>query len=512
MTMTSFSFFLLCAVLLLFYYLLPYKCQPFLLLLASFVFCWSTGGKRMIFFLAVSVCSTWAAALLLEKAEAAKRKTIILGLTLALNLGILFVFKYLNFFVYTGRAAGNIFGVDIPLKDISLVAPMGLSFYTLQVVGYLLDVSRGTCRAEKGLLRYALFAGFFPQLVQGPINRYSDLAETLYLPKKFNYEQVTFGLQRMLWGLFKKLVIAERMSVIVGTIYGDFETYSGLYIVVGTVCFAFQLYTDFSGAMDIALGLSEALGIRMAENFDNPFFARSISEYWRRWHITLGTWMKDYVFYPLLKSNLFVSIGDRAKNRLGKKKGKKIPTYLGMAVLWFTVGFWHGGAWKYIIGSGLLHCFYIISGQMLEPVFKKIIGFFKVNTECYSFHLFQTIRTFFLVCIGFVFFRASSAGTAVRMIRAALYPNVWVFTDGSLLKLGLDTPDFVIGFVSLGILLLASLLQQKFHAEHKTVRGVLSCQNLPFRWFMYYGLIFAILIFGFYGPGYDASEFIYENF
>lgn len=149
---------------------------------------------------------------------------------------------------------------------------------------------------------------------------------------------------------------------------------------------------------------------------------------------------------------------------------------------------------------------------MLEPVFKKIIGFFKVNTECYSFHLFQTIRTFFLVCIGFVFFRASSAGTAVRMIRAALYPNVWVFTDGSLLKLGLDTPDFVIGFVSLGILLLASLLQQKFHAEHKTVRGVLSCQNLPFRWFMYYGLIFAILIFGFYGPGYDASEFIYENF
>lgn len=250
------------------------------------------------------------------------------------------MFKYLNFFVYTGRAAGNIFGVDIPLKDISLVAPMGLSFYTLQVVGYLLDVSRGTCRAEKGLLRYALFASFFPQLVQGPINRYSDLAETLYTPKKFNYEQVTFGLQRMLWGLFKKLVIAERMSVIVGTIYGDFETYSGLYIVVGTVCFAFQLYTDFSGAMDIALGLSEALGIRMAENFDNPFFARSISEYWRRWHITLGTWMKDYVFYPLLKSNLFVSIGDRAKKRLGKKRGKKIPTYLGMVVLWFTVGFW----------------------------------------------------------------------------------------------------------------------------------------------------------------------------
>ncbi len=190
-------------------------------------------------------------------------------------------------------------------------------------------------------------------------------------------------------GLFKKLVISERMAVIVNTIYGDYVTYSGLYIAVGTVCFAFQLYTDFSGAMDIALGLSEALGIRMAENFETPFFARSISEYWRRWHITLGTWMKDYIFYPVLKSDLFVAIGDAARKKLGKKRGKKVPTYLGMAVLWFTVGMWHGGAWKYIIGSGLLHCFYIISGQMLEPAFKKLTHVFKVNTECYSFRLFK---------------------------------------------------------------------------------------------------------------------------
>lgn len=172
-------------------------------------------------------------------------------------------------------------------------------------------------------MNYALFAGFFPQLVQGPINRYAELSKTLYSEKEFHYEQVTFGLQRILWGLFKKLVISERMAVIVNTIYGDYVTYSGLYIAVGTVCFAFQLYTDFSGAMDIALGLSEALGIRMAENFETPFFARSISEYWRRWHITLGTWMKDYIFYPVLKSDLFVAIGDAARKKLGKKRGRR---------------------------------------------------------------------------------------------------------------------------------------------------------------------------------------------
>ena len=264
--------------------------------------------------------------------------------------------------------------------------------------------------------------------------------------------------------------------------------------------------------MDIALGLSEALGIRMAENFETPFFARSISEYWRRWHITLGTWMKDYIFYPVLKSDLFVAIGDAARKKLGKKKGKKVPVYLGMLVLWFTVGMWHGGAWKYIIGSGLLHCFYIVSGQMLEPAFKKLIRVFKVNTECYSYHLFQSLRTFFLVCVGFVFFRASSAGAAVKMLKASLQFNIWIFTDGSLLKLGLDTPDFTVGILALGVLLLVSLLQQKFHAEGKTVRGMLAQQNLPFRWIIYYGLIFTILIFGFYGPGYDASEFIYQNF
>lgn len=510
--MTSFSFFVFIGVLLIFYYTLPKKCQPFLLILASVIFCRYTGGKRMILFLSFSIITTWLGALLLEWVEKQHRKKRILASILALNLGILFLFKYLDFFIYTGRIAGTAFGIPIDLKEISLIAPLGISFYTLQTVGYLLDVSRGTCRAEKKFLNYALFAGFFPQLVQGPINRYAELSKTLYSEKEFHYEQVTFGLQRILWGLFKKLVISERMAVIVNTIYGDYVTYSGLYIAVGTVCFAIQLYTDFSGAMDIALGLSEALGIRMAENFETPFFARSISEYWRRWHITLGTWMKDYIFYPVLKSDLFVAIGDAARKKLGKKRGKKVPTYLGMAVLWFTVGMWHGGAWKYIIGSGLLHCFYIISGQMLEPAFKKLTHVFKVNTECYSFRLFQSLRTFFLVCIGFVFFRAPSAGTAVKMLRASMQFNIWIFTDGSLLNLGLDAPDFTIGILALGILFLVSLLQQKFHAEGNTVRGILAQQNLPFRWIAYYGLIFSIIIFGFYGPGYDASEFIYQNF
>lgn len=189
-----------------------------------------------------------------------------------------------------------------------------------------------------------------------------------------------------------------------------------------------------------------------------------------------------------------------------------MPTYLGMIVLWFSVGIWHGGAWKYIIGSGLLHCFYIILGQMLEPYSKRLIELFHVNTNCFSFHLFQRLRTFFLVCIGFVFFRAGSFRSALSMLKASLYPNIWIFTDGSLFKLGLDIPDFVVGLLALSVLLIISLLQVELHNTGTKVRERLSEQNLLFRWLIYYLLFFSVIIFGFYGPGYDASAFIYENF
>lgn len=512
MSMTSFLFFVLVGILVLLYYILPGRCQIYLLMLGSVVFCWSAGGVRMLVFLTFSIFTTWIGGMILGGTHKSFIKNMVLLLVLAANLGILFITKYINFFILTGNAVGRLLGRTLNWESVTFIAPLGISFYTLQVIGYLLDVSRGTCLPQKNLIKYAAFAGFFPQLVQGPINRYAEMEESLYAVKKFDVRRISFGLQRMLWGLFKKLVIAERMTVIVDTVYGDYITYNGCYIIVATICFAFQLYTDFSGAMDIALGVSEMLGVKMSENFDNPFFARSISEYWRKWHITLGTWMKDYIFYPVLKSDLLVSLGDWAKKRFGKKKGKKVPLYIGMVILWFTVGMWHGGSWKYIIGSGLLHCFYIVSGQMLEPLFKKLIRVFDVNVSCFSFRLFQTIRTFFLVCVGFVFFRADSAGEALRMLRETAHCNIWILSDGSLLNLGLDIKNLTAGICSLGILLLVSLLQQRFHREGKTVRSVLAEQNLVFRWLIYYGLFFSIVVLGFYGPGYDASAFIYQGF
>ena len=222
--------------------------------------------------------------------------------------------------------------------------------------------------------------------------------------------------------------------------------------------------------------------------------------------------MRDYLFYPVLKTEALAKVGDKAKRLLGKKKGKKIPTWLGMLILWFTVGLWHGGSWNFIVGSGLLHFVYIVGGQILKPAFKRMKSLLRVNTECYSWHLFERLRTFTLITIGWVFFRASSFRTALSMFKASLYPNIWIFTDGSLFRLGLDVPDFIVGLIGLGILLLVSSLQMKFHAEGTGVRVKLAEQNLIFRWLIYYALIFSVIIFGFYGPGYDPSEFIYQNF
>ncbi len=506
------SFLLLFVCFLVGYYLIPKRFQIHLLAAGSLAFCGLTGGAPMFFSLLAATASTWYGAVRMEDAVSKRQKTWWFYGVLLINAGALAVCKYLNFFVYTGRFAGELMDKEIFLQEFSFIVPLGISFYTLQVLGYLIDVARGTCQAQRNLIRYAAFSCYFPQLLTGPINRYGEMADSLYEEKNFDYKRVVFGLQRMGWGLFKKLVIAERMAVVVDTIYGDYHTYQGCYVIFATICFACQLYADFSGAIDLAAGASEILGIRISENFNTPFFSRSLSEFWRRWHITLGSWMRDYVFYPVLKSDLFVRIGEWSKGRLGKKRGKKVPTYLGMVILWFTVGLWHGGSWKYIVGSGLLHCFYIAGGQILDPLFQKMIAWIHVNTECFSYHLFQSLRTGFLVCTGFVFFRAESFRTALKIFKASFYPNIWIFTDGSLLKLGLDTPDFIIGGVALGILFLVSVQQQKLRTQGSGVREMLAKQNLVFRWSIYYMLIFSIIVFGFYGPGYDVSGFIYQNF
>ena len=346
MYFTSYQFVLFVLILMLLYYLLPKKFQWILLLIGSYVFYAFSGIDNLIYFLTTTI-STYIAGMKLKKLKD-KQKTYlkdkkeilsrqdkkeyknkmkkkqwnILLICLLFNFGVLAVVKYTNFMI------GNINGIigifnGQPLSFVNIALPLGISFYTFQTMGYIIDVYRGTCEVQENIFKLSLFTSFFPQLIQGPISRYNDLSKTLYQEHDFDLREVNFGLQRVLWGYFKKLVIADRILVAVNTLIGDPATYDGIFVLVGMIYYGIELYADFTGGIDITIGISQMLGIRLVENFDRPYFSKDIAEYWRRWHITMGTWFKDYIFYPLSVNPRMLKFSGWSRQHLGKGFGKR---------------------------------------------------------------------------------------------------------------------------------------------------------------------------------------------
>lgn len=508
MILTSSIYLTFLIILLFLYYTFPKKIQWLCLFVFSFLFIvTSTSDVKVYAYIIYGILVTYLGAKFIKMAKTDKSKKIIEVITIILILLQLIYLKYLNFFGNTATNILNMFGKNNSLVIISIVAPIGVSFYTLISLGYVIDVARGVVEPQKNILKYSLYILYFPQITSGPITRYSEMENSLFKEHQFKLNNILFGFQRILWGIFKKLVISERVAIITNTIFNNYTDYNGVYILIGVIAFAIQLYTDFSGCMDIVIGTSETLDIKLPENFNTPFFSKSISEYWRRWHITLGTWFKDYFFYPILKSNLFQNMQDKLKKKLGKKWGKRIPTYLGMLILWFTVGAWHGGACTYIIGSGLLHWFYIVSGEILNPAFNKLGNFLKVNKERLAYKIWQMIRTSTLVCIGFVFFRSESVFQAIYMLRSIFVNNFYKLFMGEIQSLGLNNNDITICLLGTFTLFIVSLLKQKYE-----IREEISKQHIIIRYSIWICLILCILILGYYGKGYDASSFIYQKF
>ena len=408
----------------------------------------------------------------------------------------------------------------------SLLVPLGLSFYTFILLGYFIEVYNQIGRMQKSFLKTALYGMYFPVMISGPIFQTRQSGDQFFEYHPLDYRNLTFGLQRILWGFFKELVISERLGVIVNTIYGNDTQYQGAYIWLGTVCFAFQLYTNFSGCMDIVIGISETFGIILPENFRTPFFAKNISEYWRRWHATLGIWMKDNVFYPLLRSKMILSLGKFLKGKLGKKKGKQYTTYVAMFILWLSVGLWHGGEMKYVIGSGLLHWAYIVIGEITLPFFTWLFAEkMHMNLKSRAADAFRVVRTFFLVCIGDLFFRADNVPHALRMLKESVTVfNPTVLFNGSIFELGLDVIEWGVLIVSLAILITVSVMQYRMEQceagklensallGFSNVREILASRGIVLRWVILIGLLFYVILLAEYGPGYSAAEFIYKDF
>lgn len=502
MDITSFIFIIFFAVLLLVYYSTPDRFR-WVILLASGVAFYLLGGEGLlILYPLLSALVTWALTLAgkrLQKEDDFNKHTkntlrrILLTLNLVLLLSILVALKYQRFM---GMESAGIFSL----------APLGLSFYTFILAGYAIDAYNGLCEVQTNPIKVLLYGLFFPVSISGPILKIGETGKQFFEIHPLNYRNLTFGLQRMLWGFFEKLVLSERLAVLVRTIFAEPDVYTGAYVWFGGICFSFRLYTDFKGCMDIVCGLCETLGIELPDNFDTPFLAKSISEYWRRWHITLGVWMREHVFYPLLRTSLFNRFGIVLRQKLGKKRGKQLTNFAAMLILWTAVGLWHGGALHFLIGSGLLHFVYIVFGEISLPLWKKLFVCLHIDTTTKFANAVRIVRTFILVTIGNIFFNAQTTDRALTMLASAFTVfNPQVLINGSLTELGLDITELAILVVSLTIFIVIDL-------QHKTIRENIAARPIALRWFLYFALLFYCILLGNYGPGYSAQEFIYQGF
>jgi D-alanyl-lipoteichoic acid acyltransferase DltB (MBOAT superfamily) len=398
------------------------------------------------------------------------------------------------------------FGQGGQLSFVSLALPMGISFYTFQAVGYLIDVYRGTVRAERNPFKFALFVSFFPQLIQGPISRFGDLAPSLYGEHDFDGKTVCYGLQRMLWGYFKKMVIADRILTGVTVLIGDMDTYHGAYAFVGMLFYTLELYADFTGGIDITIGIAEVMGIKVQENFHRPYFSRSLKEYWRRWHISMCTWFKDYVFYPVSICKPMQKFSKFCRAHLGNAVGKRLPVYLSSLTVWFATGVWHGASWNFIVW-GLGNAVILLASEEFEPLYDKFHKRFPAADK-FPYRLFQILRTFLLVCCLNMFDCYSSVKDTFRAFGSMFVATNWsVLWDGSLLQIGLSMLDYGILLFGAIVMLCVSLVQTR-----GSVRDQIAARPYPVRFVIWYGLFLLVLLLGAYGIGYDASQFIYNRF
>lgn len=500
MLFNSFAFVIFFPVVVLAYFLIPQRGRWLWLLCASYCFYMSWNPVYALLMLLVTVISYGSGLFIsacgqrLGKGEGKKKKWCLAGCA-ALNLGILFFFKYYAFAAGSMEKILSLFHISVQFPAFDVLLPVGISFYTFQALGYVIDVFRGEIQAEKNFLRYALFISFFPQLVAGPIERSKNLMRQIYEPHTFDTERVKDGLLLMGWGFFQKLVIADRIAILVNEIYSNFSSYSGMQLLMATVLFAFQIYCDFGGYSDIAVGAARVMGFTLTKNFESPYYAVSVRGFWRSWHISLTTWFRDYVYIPL------------GGSRCGRWK-----KYRNLILTFAVSGLWHGAGWNYIVWGGL-NGLYQVAGDLTGPIRTMLKERLHIRTGCGSYHLLQSIITFFFVDFAWLFFRADSLSAALQMLRHMIVRPGFMalFQPDTLLGINTDPlseKDFYVMLAGLGVLMLVDYWKKR----RVDLKGVLARQNFWFRCLVYYGLIFTILILGIYGSGYDASAFIYFQF
>ena len=487
MTYISFSFFVFVLISVFLYYIptLFFRyhsgvIQWVVLLISSIIFYYRLCSIKQFILLSGTIFVSYGGGVLLLKLRDKKQLVkVILAVVIAFVCSPLLFVKFVSL-------------CEINQKFVhSLIIPIGLSFYTLQIIAYLIDCYKGKCQPEKNILKYMLFVSFFPHIIQGPIPRFSTLGKQLTSPHKYEFKQIISGIQLILWGFFLKLMIADKAAIAANQVFNNYERYVGLYIVIAGFFYSIQLYTDFYACTTICQGVAQLYGIKLADNFRRPYFATSIADFWRRWHISLSSWLRDYIYIPLG----------------GSRKGN-YRTYLHLIFVFFVSGLWHGNGLNFIVW-GLLHGIYLVVGRLTATGRQKIYAQLGVADDSICYKLIKRTGVFILVMFAWIIFRAENLTVALNMLRSIFYDfNPWVLFGTSRFSFGLDIHETIILFASIVVLLIISSLQ-----EHNIeIRNVFSRQSILVRWIIYLLVIWSIWIFGTYGYGYNAADFIYGRF
>lgn len=520
--------FLFLPAVLLAYQLTPKKARWVTLLLSGYVFFWLISGKLVLYLIGTTFVThytgLWISSLkrecdravseqkgeerkkLREQYKRRERKVLAGGILLLLM--VLLYLKYYNFFVYNADLVLRAAGSKLVLQTKTLLLPIGISFYTLQAIGYMADVYWGKIDGQQHLGKIGLFLGFFPQIMEGPISMYAQTADKLWAGEPLKGDNLSKGGVRILWGLFKKLIIADRLYILVQAIFEHYQEYHGVMIPVAAIAYTVQLYMEFSGCMDIIIGSGRMFGVVLPENFRQPFASRNAAEFWRRWHITLGVWFKTYIFYPVSVSSFVKKWNKFGKVHLGKYMTKLGVSAFCLFPVWLCNGLWHGPKWNYIF-YGIYYFVILLGGIAIEPVREKVVGMLHLKEQAFFYHALQILKTWIIIFTGELFFRANGLVAGLHMFGSMFRDfHVERLWDGTLLDLGLDKADYLailMGCMVVGIV--GIIKERNLLTEDDISKGY-----LPIRWAFYYVLILSVVIFGAYGVGYQQVDMIYAGF
>ena len=487
------------AILLLYFVLQKTEKQKYVVALANVLVVYLCSGISGVIISLIIVTSTFFTGKSIDKSLKEKNTKATKGfltLGVGVNLTILLYFKY---FLFTAENINEYLNFGI-----KFMAPVGLAYFSLSLTHYLLDVYHKKYTSEKNYIDFLAFSLFFPSIVEGPFGFYKKLSPQLKVNHKFDWDRMVSGLQRILWGYFKKLVIADRIGIEVMGILGNEES-AGFLLFMAMVFYSFQIYADFSGGIDVVMGISEIMGIELYENFRSPLISRNVTEYWARWHMSLGEWMEKVIYYPIVLNRKMLKMSKKIKHNY---LSKAFSATVASVIVFIVVGIWHGTGWNYVV-YGLYQALFVSSAVLLKPSYANIKGKLGIREEDFGWHFFQVLRTFVILVFGRYLIKSKDLSQAIELIRKTF--SVWnpqVFFDGTLLEQGLDFRNFYLMLAMIVLLYVVDICHNKGFRFRKTL---MEC-NIIFRYAVYMVAIFMIIILGIYGKGYDASSFIYANF